>query len=1497
MDYKNISNNGTISKLIDRVCVDNVIKVYSTPDYPNTIIDEISTNLGNLDYMIDLIIFNYSDTESLLFVDPYLRLIDLNNKFCNSEYSIALISLDKDKNYLPLSLNEKDFSVLSANVENEEENELLKILYDLDFNMNDNPLYVLDMQKSSKLIETKHLLKLSKSIRTILQKDHFDIYIENLSGYKTIYMTQQNTHKFIFFKKLSLHEESCAVDISSCLNATLTDNFGHFSKTMIKNIFYYKSEDGLKLDRELRTVIEHLKFSKTRSDNYFGQDNVLQVVYDFIRQEEAQHLVLIGKSGTGKTSILSKVFFHLTYLFPNESLVSIIRHIGLSSDSKDTFSLLTSIIHQLSKIFDVNLDKEKMREIDKICSYFKVFLKTIGEYNKFKKIFLIIDSLDQLSYDFSARHLDWFPVEIPINIKILTSTINDDEFEYVSEIRNLMTSSKHEIKFINLDSPNFMMDNESIEKLLKFKLDRVDRKIQNKQSNDLLECFKVCKNLLFINLMIDQAIEWKSSFKLDFNTLKITPDDAIAELLVNIENKFEIGFAFKVIKYITLSKNGFNEEILFKIILHDLKVNKLSTLGASLKLRQILSELQQYFTLPNLRWFHAKFYKVCLNRYCNENDENLKYHGMILDCFKCEVFNFESKYQSYWIDELVYHAVKSMKTEDLKSQFLFNLNFIRLKIEKLGFYELSKDYILAIKMNENDKGLDTLYKTLLMILKEIEENIESLPGQMMARLCGIETEFYDIHLINLMEQCRLPDRLAIIPSKSFLARPQIMSPINCKILQKGVIRAILGTNNGEFLITTSDDCQIRIFFTHNFEFNRLILKQHVENGALHLTKDDSILYAWCKTAPSSPMFCLIEAFDFRLSTPLFQLYSSSVSPLKRFHELTNGYDQSTIWLVNENKWYQINGLNGEIEKEIEIPREIPKRNAKVAMDTYKNNLIISSEFRKSIVSINMKGQFVHKIFPYIVEGRRMLVLPNETLLISMSDIRPLKTGKTLIECYILICDPITLDILSQISVTSPLRLFRSSLDSKIVTGYSGSKIFMFNISERKLLHCLEHSKVLNTVTQIDDNIIVSATTDYKIYTWHLNSKIENEFNLNLFEDYLSMSFRFITDQFNTMCPLVLQYNIFKEINGTLFSIFLVYDLKSQTPIKECKVKNLDLLPIYMFKDVLFICFDYECKSFLFIDINNFETFYRIDSIEKYLVKQISMDTFILLEADRGENKVYLVEIHVINKNSIIKKRLFEWPSVEWSTINYKNLIYKEEKSNAIKIFDFQLNTVSSIDQMIDFDIDDGDAITTLSSDDGLYLVFKAENEKYSRCRLFAFSVEKRKLVYSKILGFDKIKDVFVIGNHLLHVKTIEENVITRFLIDLKSENNLIRIFSRYDIKEVTQKVFNDPSIYANSKYIWLTKFQEALIGQANSHVHLIALDKETLTQVSYIDTEFKLCSSNFRIINNGTAALMRHEKCNKFVILNLQSFKVPNKLEFSKYELQNECLEWSIDGF
>ncbi|CAF4342021.1 unnamed protein product, partial [Rotaria sordida] len=172
-------------------------------------------------------------------------------------------------------------------------------------------------------------------------------------------------------------------------------------------------------------------------------------------EQHAQYIVIYGISGSGKTSLIAKIAEKLKDWFHNINFITVIRFIGTSEDSYNIQNLLSSIIKQLAHCFDLIINYEEMTPIDKLYNYFKKFLIEISqECVDDQQVFILLDSLDQLSPEYSSRKLDWFPIGLPKNIRFIVSTLNDRQYEAFQAIQNLVKNTSNnyiEITELNED--------------------------------------------------------------------------------------------------------------------------------------------------------------------------------------------------------------------------------------------------------------------------------------------------------------------------------------------------------------------------------------------------------------------------------------------------------------------------------------------------------------------------------------------------------------------------------------------------------------------------------------------------------------------------------------------------------------------------------------------------------------------------------------------------------------------------------------------------------------------------------------------------------------------------------------------------------------------------------------------------------------------------------------------------------------------------------------
>lgn len=1462
-------------------------------------LSSLQTILHSNEFKYSVNYINYEDIEPDESKDICLDVIKTVLELSKSEILIVLIAYTTNRGYLPYSIQKSEYYLISEKLR-EEESSLFKKLYKYDENLND-PAYVLDDIIED---ETKQL---SKYIYEVIKKDQWDEYIDTLYGYKTngISLTQAGfTYKFYLFERKSEKTRKYENQMIYIENNSIDEAMERFEKALqdvVSNSYTVSSVDygNLSINDE-----SDLKFCETKAKDYISRSNLLKTLE---LNSSSQFIVVTGQSGSGKTCLLSKISFDLFEMYNYSDTVFIIKYIGMTSDTRDIMQLLKSIMSKLACVFHDKVDKSKTENIELIFNYFKQFVKYIGEKNSTKKIYIIIDSLDQLDDDYNTRKLDWFPVDIPKNIKIITSTLSEGSNECYNAITNML----NQMNAFFIDLNTFNLKNYEIEEIFDEKLKNSNRQLQPYQYECIKNTTENTTNLLYLNLLADEALKLKSYTNVDGDLLHRIAEKVISKFFKNVELKCGYQHTSKAISYITISKQGFSYDDLFKIVDYDMKMNEFDIYGLKLKFLRTVKYLSKYLVLPKLKWFHRKFHEVAVDIYCNDPIETQNLHRNIFNCFSEHI----SQNQVYWLKELPYHGILSREFDIIKTKYLFNLNFIELKLKTVSFLELVKDYELCAKYDDNSIEVFILYQTLLMIMNQVNSNPGELTSQLVGRLLNTKVK-QDPHMESLLEQCKYSQKLAIIPNKLFLASLFKQFETNLKMQQKSVIRSTQETSDGCFLVVTSEDYLLRIYHTSNFQLYKTITKSYLETASVHVSSDDKAVFAWSKISPNNnkQKFCLIEAFDFIDGTKIFELWSNEINSVTNYRELRNGDKASTLWLVDFFKWYEITydieSKTACIEKYIEIPNIISKKyNVRVVVDAYKENLILTldTDAVTDIVSMNMNGLFAHKNadiynfgFKFQVCGRRLLALPNDKLAIVICRDSEGKTGKKILMNYILICNPVTLDMLQLVQIKPGFRLIKSSADGKILTGYSGTKVYVFDFELKKPIYCIEHSKALSSVSHVKDDLIVSVTGgDNKLYIWDL-SKLEKS-NENLFDNY-SNRWYFLTDEYNNQSPLVLSYYLYKLINNCLYCFFFIYDLKQEKFIKKIQTRNDSLLPLSIFCNFFVVFFDFSNENFLFINMETCKVLKRIKSIKNYLFKRIAMHKFILTEKNENNDVCMVMFEFEPNTCDIEGTSLIKWDvkNITWNTINYENVIYKFENEEFLRVYYFKTNIsiqLRNVLNKIQFNASNETIVKTYSSNNGIYLVLKIKNKvqpEYSR--LISYNIETNEILYEKFVKLDCLLDVMLFDNYL-QIKIKDLNIITRFIIDLSKpldQDNIYEWF-KYDSKKISHSLFADSSLNANSKYIWLVEYQQAVVGQAKTHARILVHEKNNFsTCIAIMDVEFKVYTSDVHVINQGTAIVLRGEDANEFVIFNLQSNNIKNQLEFTNYNIENNEIEFII---
>ncbi len=166
--------------------------------------------------------------------------------------------------------------------------------------------------------------------------------------------------------------------------------------------------------------------------------------------------VIAGESGSGKTSLVAYLCLHVfivgfdyrSHLVVEMSNVVsminsclVVRFIGTTTASYSIEDILRSICQQISDAYSFGnsicrlflcsmsllLTTEIPKYYDDLVDLFHQFLYKVPET---KPLFLILDSLDQLSKHHNGANLAWLPSVFPSSVRIILSTLPDEKYLY-----------------------------------------------------------------------------------------------------------------------------------------------------------------------------------------------------------------------------------------------------------------------------------------------------------------------------------------------------------------------------------------------------------------------------------------------------------------------------------------------------------------------------------------------------------------------------------------------------------------------------------------------------------------------------------------------------------------------------------------------------------------------------------------------------------------------------------------------------------------------------------------------------------------------------------------------------------------------------------------------------------------------------------------------------------------------------------------------------------
>ena len=238
-------------------------------------------------------------------------------------------------------------------------------------------------------------------------------------------------------------------------------------------------------------------------------------------------LVVMGKSGSGKTALMAKLTEMSKQWY--DGCITVVRFMGTSAKSSSIQEVLVTVCKQIWRTYNIQpptgLDIESNYQF--LLRYFVSLLWQIDTSSK--PLVIVFDSIDQLSENNHAHMFNWLPHKLPVGVFMLISVVSD-RTKCLQNVQQVFPFAEQFVEITDLEST-------AASCIINVLSKKQHRHLARKQRNILLDLFAKCGQPLYLKLLMDMSLSWKSFTVVDQGSLGVTVKEVINHLFDNLEKK------------------------------------------------------------------------------------------------------------------------------------------------------------------------------------------------------------------------------------------------------------------------------------------------------------------------------------------------------------------------------------------------------------------------------------------------------------------------------------------------------------------------------------------------------------------------------------------------------------------------------------------------------------------------------------------------------------------------------------------------------------------------------------------------------------------------------------------------------------------------------------------------------------------------------------------------------------------------------------------------
>jgi hypothetical protein len=548
------------------------------------------------------------------------------------------------------------------------------------------------------------------------------------------------------------------------------------------------------LDEQTKDIVEtertiHKEFRKDLLRVFHGRKEAQNSIVNYLASGTPRPLIVYGVPGSGKSALMAKAIDFAAELYPDAVIE---RYIGVTPGSSEVAPLLVGLCKEISRLFDGE-ESTVPTDYVKLVNDFPERLK-LAKIDK--PIILFLDALDQLGDTDDGRRLVWLPRELPPNVRIVVSTLPEEEHQCLQELRvSAKTGDFVEITPMSADESETVFTAWLAQA-------NPPRILTKDQRNEILRRCRKNGFPLYLKLVFEEARRWHSYDGVPADALADDVPGMIRGLFHRLSKPEHHGSVIvsRALVYLATARFGLADDEMLDLLWRDDESREdfkarnsyhklpedMNTMPAVIwsrlffDLRPYLAE-RENFGIRLLVFYHRQFREAVFDVYRTSKHDLFAAHRGLARCFEAYGTGYDRT-----LSELIYHL--SQAHEDIDLIRLMTGDFPRIKLSRFGSVaEISRDYATAI---ESCERMDKLEDGVRFAVNRLDLHSEAAallhPGLalLLARQATLSGRLAEVRRAEmLLQECvHEPGNLALVLSD--LAAGLAPGPDRVRLLRK-----------------------------------------------------------------------------------------------------------------------------------------------------------------------------------------------------------------------------------------------------------------------------------------------------------------------------------------------------------------------------------------------------------------------------------------------------------------------------------------------------------------------------------------------------------------------------------------------------------------------------------------------------------------------------------------------------------------------------------------